>query len=373
MANLIAKGLPDTSMTKLRKRKDADGFKNKDWGEWLAWMVKDVRLEDTPRELMQSNTAKALLSIWCQNFAENLPEMNKPESKIVNGLVPERIKNNPEEKNRPEGTAIVIGRGPSVFKHDHLKMLAESEYAGTIIATDGMLRECLKAGVTPDRYRNFLSISVDGNRELIRKWYDDQLVDEHGKGIKAVLATTVAHNVGERCKQAGIDVYWFHPMYDDWRRNESFSRIMTLMTTTDEHKRGIPKVACGGNCGSTAWVFSLILLRHAPTCLIGLDLGYPEGTPLDQTSYYSSLMRAAGGNVDIIRGAYREVVNPNGEKAFADVVFWNYREAFLDMSKGIYHKFLPTWNCTEGGTLFTSDESLIKWATFKEFLEAHKS
>lgn len=359
-------------MVKLRKRKEADGFKGKDWSEWLAWMVKDVRVEGTPRELMQNNTAKALLLIWSQNFAQNLPEMNRPGAKIVRDLVPERLKNNPEERNRPDGTAIVIGRGPSVFKHGHLKMLAESEYTGTIVATDGMLIECLKAGVTPDRYRNFLSISVDGNRELIRKWYDDPLVDEHGKGIKAVLATTVAHNVHERCAEAGVEVYWFHPMYDDWRRNESFSRIMTLMTTTDEHERGIPKVACGGNAGATSWVFSTILLRHAPTCLIGLDLGYPEGTPLDQTSYYSSLMLAAGGNVDMIRGAYREVVNPSGEKAFADVVFWNYREAFLDMSKEINRKFLPTWNCTEGGTLFSSDENLVKWAKLSEFLDKYK-
>lgn len=373
MADLIAKGLSDTFMAKLRKRKEGDGFKDKDWAEWLMFLVKDERIEGTPRELMQSHTANALLLTWCQNFSQNLPEMNGPGAKMISDLVPERIKTNPdEERDRPEGTAIVIGRGPSVFKHNHLKMLAESDYAGTILATDGMLIECLRAGVTPDRYRNFLSVSVDGNRELIRRWYDDPLVDKYGKGIKAVLTTSVAHNVYERCAEAGIDIHWFHPLFDDWRRNESFSKIMTLMTTTDKHDHGIAKVACGGNAGSTAWIFSHTLLRHAPTCLIGFDFGYPEGTPLSQTPYYSTLIRVAKGDVDAIKSAYREIVNPNGEKAFADAVFWNYREAFLELSKAINHNFLPTWNCTEGGTLYEPTGELVKWATFKEFLGAHK-
>ena len=362
LADLIAKGISDTAMIKLRKKKEADGFGNREWAAWLTWLVRGVRVEDTFREHIQKQTAKTLLLTWMQNFSQNLPEMNKPGAKMVADLVPKR-----ENLDEPRGSAIVIGRGPSVFKRGHLRMLAESDYHGTILATDGILTECLKAGVIPDKYRDFLVVTVDGNREKIVKWYDDPLVDEH-KGIKAVLSTSVAHNVYERCGKAGIEVYWFHPLFDDYRSNESFSRLMTLMTTTEDHKRGIPKVSCGGNTGATSWVISHALLRHSPTCLIGLDMGYPEGTPLEQTHYFSGMMEATKGDVQAVRTAYREVVNPSGEKAMADLVFWNYREAFLEMTRDVNPKF-ETWNCTESGTLFGEG---IKWAKFSEFLEAHK-
>lgn len=353
-------------MIKLRKKKEADRFGDRDWAAWLTWLVRDVRVEDTFREQIQKTTAKSLLQMWMGNFAENLPEIRRGGSKTIADLVPNR-----PNLDEPEGGAIVIGRGPSVFKRGHLKVLAESDYRGTVICTDGILIDALKAGVTPDKYRNFLSVTVDGNRERIVKWYDDPLVDEHGKGIKAVLSTNVAPNVYERCRKAGAEVYWFHPLFDDYRSNESFSKLMTLMTTTEEHGHGAPKVACGGNTGSTCWVLSHALLRHKCTALIGIDFGYPEGTSLQDTHYFSSMMQGAGGDMRIVQSAYREVVNPSGEKAMADLVFWHYREAFLEMTHDVNPKF-ETWNCTEGGTLFSNDGT-VKWKTFGEFLEAHKS
>lgn len=350
-------------MIKLRKKKEADGFGDRDWAEWLTFLVRDVRVEDTFREHIQKETAKSLLGTWMENFAENLPEMRKQGSKTIADLVPKR-----DNLDEPEGSAIVIGRGPSVFKKGHLDLLANSDYRGTILVTDGMLIECLKHGVTPGRFSDFYVVTVDGNRERIVEWYDHPLVDEHGRGIKAVLTTSVAHNVYERCRKAGMEVYWFHPLFDDYRSNESFSRLMKLMTATDEHRRGIPSVSCGGNTGSTCWVLSHALLRHSPTCLIGIDFGYPEGTPLEATHYYSSMMQAAGGNVDVVRGAYREVVNPGGERALSDLVFWHYREAFLEMLREVNPKF-KTINATEGGTLFGDG---LEWMKLEEFLKRHK-
>lgn len=363
MPDIIVKGLSDTAMIKLRKKKEADGFGNRDWAAWLMWLARDVRVEDTFREHIQKTTAKNLLGVWMENFAENLLEMRKPGSKTISDLVPKR-----ENLDEPEGSAVVIGRGPSVFKKNHLRTLAESDYRGTVICTDGALIDALKAGVVPEKYRNFLVVTVDGNKEKIVRWYDNLLVDEHGKGIKAVLSTNVARNVYERCEKAGIEVYWFHPLFDDYRSNESFSRLMTLMTTTKEHGRGIPKVACGGNTGATSWVISHALLRHSPTCLIGLDMGYPEGTPLEQTHYFSGMMEAAKGDVQAVRSTYREAVNPSGEKAVADLVFWHYREAFLEMVRDVNPKF-RTINATGGGTLFGDG---VEWMKFEDFLRTHK-
>ncbi len=327
------------------------------------WLVRDVRAEDTLREHIQRQTSKSLLGTWMDNFAENLPEIRRPGSRTISDLVPDR-----KNLDGPEGSSVVIGRGPSLFKRGHLKTLAESGYRGTVLCTDGILIDALRAGVTPDKYRNFLVVTVDGNRERIVRWYDDPLVDEHGRNIKAVLTATAARNVYERCVRAGAEVYWFHPLYDDYRSNESFSRLMKLMTTTGEHRRGVPSVSCGGNTGATCWVLSHALLRHSPTCLIGMDLGYPDGTPLDQTHYYSGLMEATGGDVRSVQGAYKEVVNPSGDRAHADPVFWHYREAFLEMAAEVNPKF-RTINATGGGTLFGDG---IEWMKFEEFLDKFK-
>jgi len=352
LPDLVARGLSEATLVKLRKRKELEGFGDRDWAAWLTFLARDQRIEETFRERIQRETAKFLLSTWMENFAENLPEIRRKGSKTIADLVPNR-----PNLDEPEGSAVVIGRGPSVFKRGHLRMLAESDYRGTVICTDGILRDALKAGVTPDKYRDFLVVTVDGNRERIVKWYDDPVVDGHGRGIKACLSTTVAHNVYERCRRAGIEVYWFHPLFDDYRSNESFSRLMKLMTQTEEHPRGVPSVSALGNTGSCSWVISHALLRHSPTCLIGIDFGYPEGTPLEETHYFSSLCGATKGDMRAVQSAYREVVNPNGERAITDLVFYHYREAFLEAAREVNPKF-ETWNCFPGETPVCGNDSI---------------
>ena len=56
---------------------------------------------------------------------------------------------------------IVIGAGPSLYKFNHLEILAKSDYKGTLLITDKMLVPCLKGGITPDRFKDFHVFTLD--------------------------------------------------------------------------------------------------------------------------------------------------------------------------------------------------------------------
>src|SRR5437879_11374380 len=95
-----------------------------------------------------------------QNYAKNISTI----------LVTKKISDAPKAKK----PVLVVGAGPSVKARDHLSQLnhwfeesSPGRDAIVIMATDRMLVPLLEAGIIPD-----YSITVDGNREKIVKWYD---------------------------------------------------------------------------------------------------------------------------------------------------------------------------------------------------------
>lgn len=200
--DIIVKGLSEATYQKLLKKKESDGFEEKDWSDWMSHLVVGVNLVDSPSEMIQHTTRDSLLETWIQNLSKNLPKIWVSES--INALVPAECTQAEKEGKDPDfptGSAIVIGRGPSVFKNKHLELLANSDYRGTVVCTDGALIDTLKAGVRPDLVENFLSVSVDGNRELIRKWYEHELVEKYGPHIKVALTSSVAPNVVQQVEK----------------------------------------------------------------------------------------------------------------------------------------------------------------------------
>ena len=136
---------------------------------------------------------------WVNNFAINLDRIWEESS----------AKELPESK--PNSSAIVIGRGPSIRKFQHLELLRDSDYNGSIVCCDGALIDTLKAGVTPEKFPNFYVVTIDPV-PLIKKCYDDQIVDEFGPKIKGAF-TTISHpSVVDRARKAGIKIHWFHPL-----------------------------------------------------------------------------------------------------------------------------------------------------------------
>src|SRR5947209_74793 len=65
-------------------------------------------------------------------------------------------------------SAIVVGAGPSLHRRRSLERLRAARFAGTVVAVDGALGACLRAGVVPH-----VVVSVDPHRERIVRWFGD--------------------------------------------------------------------------------------------------------------------------------------------------------------------------------------------------------
>lgn len=264
--------------------------------------------------------------------------------------------------------AIVVGAGPSLQRRHSLERLHVSGFAGAVVATDGALGACLRAGVVPH-----VVVSVDPHPERIVRWFGDpaltaapaddyfrrqemdpvhradelaanrallKLVDTYGPKIKVAAATSAAPDVVERCAQAGMDIYWWNPMYDDYDKPGSLSRRLWEMN-------GLPCLNGGGNVGSAAWVLTHAVLGKRRIGLVGMDFGYAPGTPYEKTQYYPELVQVLGNR---FAEAYTHVPNPYvGETWFCDPAYLWFRDVFLSTAR---EADCETFNCTEGGILF---------------------
>ncbi len=278
-------------------------------------------------------------------------------------------------------TAVVVGAGPSLRRRRSLERLAASGFRGAIVAADGALGACLRAGVVPD-----VVVSVDPHRERIVRWFGDPtltapsnddyfrrqemdaahadsevtanhellaLVDKHGPAMRLAVATSASPAVVDRCEAAGLTLHWWNPMYDDYDRSDSLSRRL-------HQDNGLPCLNGGGNVGTTAWVVAHSVLRKRRVGLLGIDFGYPPGTPYARTQYYPELREMLR---DRFHEAYVHVENPYGETWFCDPAYWWFRDVFLEMARGAA---CVTVNCTEGGILFGPP---LSTATIEAFVE----
>jgi len=383
--------------SKINKLRDQQGYLNKPLEEWFKYITRDVTLKMLSNEQMErSMRDHGMLDLWMNNFAQNLPYIKGGDKTVLQ--VPEGSEthtiseiaspmpilegepNYVTEKDAPIGVirginckhppksaALVIGRGPSVFKRNHLQILSDAiqkkEFTGQIIIPDGMLIDCLEHNIVPD-----FVITVDGS-PIIKKWFDHPLVYKHGKQLKAIMSVTVNNEVYRFVKSQNVKIFWYEPLWDDWRQNDSFTRLQRLMTKSKKDPNGIPAAASGGNAGTCCFVMASTVLKLAPVGLIGIDLGYPEGTKIDETPYFSSYMQMNKENLDIIKQFYEEVYHPFFKtRATIDHVFCNYRTAIIAMQKANlpwYRLYGGTINCSEGGTLFGEGITCM-W--FKDFI-----
>ncbi|NVM57797.1 MAG: DUF115 domain-containing protein [Desulfobacterales bacterium] len=348
MPKRIVAEVSDTAYSKLLKRKAEDGFEDSDWGDWLKFLVHGVDLNPTITQQIHRGT-RELLPMWMKSFAENLPLIR--EGKTLRELIPE---------GEPQGRAIVIGRGPSVFRNKHLELLKRSDYEGVTISTDGMLIECLKEGIVPDYV-----VSVDGS-PVCEKWYNDPLVKEHGQKITSVLCTQVSPKVTKLVIDAGFrGPYWFVPTSDRVTDKDSITKLQLLMTCSERNPDGQISMDCGGNVGVASWTFVWNILKRKEICLIGFDFGYPEDIPLEE-SYYWSKTESHIGSLHA-KTFYEKIFHPYFKTfSWIDPAFKSYRQGFFDMLMAV-PDWVKTVNCTESGTLFC--DPYLKCMYFREWLE----
>ena len=314
----------------------------------------EVKGHFLPEEILDEN-AKAISEhtfsyksfLWMRNMAQNM-------QRILEG---HNLAELMEEYRGKRGSAIVVGGGPSIERHRHLDILAESGYEGTILACDKMLIPLLKRGVIPD-----IVGTVDGDPR-IAKYYDDPIVNKYASEIKAVFcANSVSPEVVERWIKAGGEIWWFIAIWDDPVKNvKSVTRLLHFMTG---------KMMCnvGGNIGTTLWNIAYMLGRN-PIALIGMDLGYPEDTDLTKTPYYDAWVKMTGGDPEAIARCFRKGYNPHFKcYYYTDLMFDAYRRILEEMIK---HASVKTINCTEGGSLHFKHPN-FKCMKLKTFLKKFK-
>lgn len=281
--------------------------------------------------------------------------------------------------------ALVISAGPSLHVNKSLDIIKRYGFNGYVVAVDGTLGHCLRSGIIPD-----FVITVDPHPHRIVRWFGDtklksrpaddyfkrqdldpalnrdqaakndeliKLVNKHGPKIKMIISTSVNPAITERCIEAGAELYWWNPLYDDYDSKDSISRKIY-----DINK--VPCMVTGGNCGTSAWVFSHAILSSPHVIMVGMDLSYPTGTHVTKVQYY-----------DILKEIFPEspekgminVYNPYLKKTFmTDPAYYWYSENFKDMAKLAR---CVTYNCTEGGILFGKG---IEFTSLKEGLRKAK-
>lgn len=321
-------------------------------------------------EVIAEATYRKTAGIGLEHAQANLPYLRRTIADLE-GVSPERP------------SAIVLCAGPSLHRHPTAEFLKASGYPdhGVLVATDGALGYCLRNDLIPD-----FVVSVDPHPTRIIRWFGDpdlakrpdddyfhrqdldpyfhqeehkrnqellELVNHHGSKIRAVLATSVSPALTRRVQEAGMPIYWWNPIYDDFDEPRSVTRRLFEMNR-------VPCMVAGGNCGTAAWVFAGSILKKETVALVGMDLSYAPGTPLSSTQYYSELRDLFAERAE---EAYRKVWNPHlKEMWYTDPAYWWYRESFLEMAR---QASWATHNCTQGGILFGEG---IHWQSPEQFL-----
>lgn len=330
------------------RRKEVDGYKNRSWGEWFTNHTREWSRLPTDSQRRQQETGEGLMQMWLTNFADNLPAIRT--GRTIRDLLP---------TEPPIKPTVVVGRGPSLFKHEHAKLLAERQDKLVIVATDGTASHLMRNGCIPDYV-----LSVDGS-DKIKPFYVSPEWSKHGKDIKIVLTVSTNHDVSEQCKSNDSTVYWVNSAWDDFRFPDSLVRWMTLMTINKKEQSAVPTLRVGTNAGQGCFSLAYAILKHREFCLVGMDMGYPANFPYDQTAYYKNA-KAAGLNMMDFSTTFTHGVHPQFGPYFVDPVFRQYRQGFLDMISEIPKGEIKITNATEGGSLWF--DGRIECVSLKDYL-----
>lgn len=289
-------------------------------------------------------------------------------------------------RGRPMGegdSAIIIAAGPSVRRNDPIRLIKESGYKGTIIATESALSYCLRNDVVPH-----LTVTLDPHATRIVRWFGDpgltedairnddyyrrqdmdrafadelaanrfilDALDRHGKDICIAACTSASEAVVNRVSQAGMPLFWWNAMLDDPDRPDSVTRELFRMNR-------MPCLNAGGNVGTACWMMADAVLEKRRVALVGVDFSYYDDLPYTSTQYYHEAVALVG--EERLNEIFVRIHNPHLDRWFyTDPAYYWYRQAFLDM---VGDADCRTFNCTEGGILFGEG---IDFVPLKDFL-----
>lgn len=322
-------------------------------------------------EELASATYRKCIDLGVKHALANKPYIKKTIKNLAQEL-----------KGSSSRPGLVISGGPSLHRNKHIQILKEEGFDGYLIAADGAFGHCLREGVIPD-----FVVTVDPDPHRIIRWFGDprlshrpeddyfsrqdidptlnkdeirkneetiELVNRYGSQIKLIISTSVTPEIAERALDAGMELYWWTPLYDDFQQADSRSKALCK-------ELGVPCMTTGGNVGSSCWVFAKAVLQCDPVFMVGMDFSYPPGTEAYHTQYYEVLKDIYPD--EPARGLIK-VHNPHLDEVWlTDPAYYWYAHNFLQMLHAVSGR---TVNCTEGGIL-VGDE--IEWSPFRQALK----
>ena len=297
---------------------------------------------------------------WVTNFSINLPHIWKELS--ASTLTP----NTKKIARKDKQSAIVIGRGPSINRLNHLKLLSESNYKGTIVCCDGKLADALKAGITPEKFPKFYVVTIDPYAN-IKKHYQHSIVKEYGSKIKGIFTVISNPDSVNTAREAGIKIHWIHSLFDYNEGEKSFNKISALMIRAKNDEHRLPGIQTGGNVGTASWFISWQILRCNIISLLGINHGWEEEDSWDTIihhNYKSEILEGVSQNSPVFKKLYPKIFNPDFKKyCIMDPLFQFYSMAlkeFIERSP----KWVKTINSTEGGSIFGERIQSMKFSKF---------
>jgi len=316
-----------------------------------------MTLNEEQFRLISEATLRKTASLGLRHARENLPYVKKSIRDLEAEL-----------KDQPRRPALVISAGPSLHRRDSIETIKKSGFSGPIVCADGAFGHCLRKGLIPHYV-----LTVDPDPHRIIRWFGDprlaerpeddyfrrqdldpafhddeykkneeliELVNRWGPRVRLVCATSVSPEIPRRCLAAGMEIYWWNPLYDDYEKPDSVSREIYNLNR-------IPCMVTGGNVGTSAWVFAQSILKSPAVAVVGMDCSYPPGTKPENTQYYEHLRELFPD--DPGRGLLK-VFNPHlGETWLTDPGYYWYAQIFTRLVRIAPGR---TFNCTEGGILF---------------------
>ena len=306
-------------------------------------------------ELWISNAALNLKNIWDEDSASTLIPTNKSED--------------------GKKFSIVIGKGPSINKKNHLKILSESNFKGAIICCDGKLIDTLNAGVTPEKFPDFYVVTVDP-LQSIKQNYDHPIVKKFGKKIKAIFSIVSHPNAVNCAREAGMKIHWVHSLVDHNEGKKSFNYITSVMVRAKNHSNGLPAIQTGANVGTSSWFVGWKILKCTNIALIGINHGWEPDDPWDlilSHTLINNVLPSEPIKIDKTTESFKKLFpklyNPDLKSYFIlDPIFQLYRNALLEFIERS-PKWLTTYNATEGGSIFGNRVSNIRFLDFLQMAE----
>jgi len=363
MSDIVDFSITENTFSKILASKKQSGLNDKSWDEWFNFILKDTKSLNQKQLLEQTanNFYEESFEDWVRNFAINLPKIWEDYS--ARDLV--------LDESKIPSSAIVIGRGPSLKKFNHLEMLSESNYDGAIICSDGILIDVLEAGITPDKFSNFYVVTIDPV-EKIKMYYDHELIKKYGSKINGIFSTITYPEVVKTAREHNVKIHWLHTLFDYFESKKSFNRVSGLMVRAVNHQHGLPGIQTGGNVGTAAWFLGWQILKCKNICLIGINHGWEDDDPWDLivSHGFDAKSQNIERDSEIGKKLFPRILNPDfNTYCIMDPIFQYYSNAlkeFISRSPD----WVNTINATQGGSIFGKN---IQPMQFTDFLEKFSS